>query len=202
MLSEYIESESTSDNLADEVWKLTLEDRQNEMEENDMEELDNEKSNADYKTTLSSEPETNCKESGTDKCDIRNRPAYPDSHIKVETVMLLICLLMIKHNFTQTVIDDLLTILTVILPNGNTISRNYSEFKKFFAQLKYPLKLHYYCSACLMPVASKTTASCPNKTCQKELAGKGAISYFVEVPILGQLATFFNRKGFYNLLQH
>ena len=53
-----------------------------------------------------------------------------------------------------------------------------------------------------MPVACKTTASCPNKTCLKELAGKGAISYFVEVPILGQLATFFNRKGFYDLLQH
>ena len=29
LLSEYIESESTSDNLADEVWKLTIEDRQN-----------------------------------------------------------------------------------------------------------------------------------------------------------------------------
>ena len=89
------------------------------MEENHMEELDNEedddeddedfveaelnsgqKSNADYKTTLSSEPETDSKESDTDKCDIRNRPAYPGSHIKVGTVMLLICLLMIKHNFT------------------------------------------------------------------------------------------------------
>ena len=42
LLSEYIESESTSDNLADKIWKLTLEDHQSEMEENDMKELDNE----------------------------------------------------------------------------------------------------------------------------------------------------------------
>ena len=110
--------------------------------------------------------------------------------------MLLLCLLVMKHNLTQSAMDDLL-----VLPNGNLIARSHSEFSKFFGKLRHPLRYNYYCSFCLMPLKG-TTDCCANKSCLQDLTAKGSKSYFVEVPIISQLQTLFSQPGFHDSLLH
>ena len=134
--------------------------------------------------------------------DNKHKPIFSGCDLKLGTAMLLLCLLMMKHNLTQSAMDDLLVLLTVLLPNGNLIARSYSEFSKFFGKLKHPLRYHYYCSFCLMPLKGTTDNCCANKSCLQDLTAKGSKSYFVEVPIISQLQTLFSRPGFHDSLLH
>ena len=43
---------------------------------------------------------------------------------------------------------------------------------------------------------------CPNGGCLHDLTQKNSIAYFVEIPILQQLKTFFKRPMFYEELQY
>ena len=132
----------------------------------------------------------------------RIRPLYNNSHVTLETALLIVCLFMIKHNLTHTAMDDLLSVLTYLLPIGNIMASSFNEFKKLFSKLKYPIVLHYYCSFCLMPIADKKITECPNLGCQHKLISRDSKSYFIEIPIVSQVQSFLERTGFYNNLQH
>ena len=134
--------------------------------------------------------------------DIRSKPLYNGSHITLETTLLIVCLFMIKHNFTQTAMDDFLSVLTYLLPVGNIMARTFTEFKHLFSKLKYPIVLHYYCSFCLMPIEDKKLTTCPNMHCQHNLTIRNGKSYFIKIPIIEQLQAFLNRPCFYDHLQH
>ena len=43
---------------------------------------------------------------------------------------------------------------------------------------------------------------CPNGSCLHDLTAKNSVAYFVEIPILEQLRTFFTRPTFYEDLQY
>lgn len=68
--------------------------------------------------------------------------------------------------------------------------------------IKY--NFHYYCSFCLTYVSKNkhTETVCPNGGCLKDLTTKGALSYFIEIPVIHQLCTFFSREIFYEEIQH
>ena len=102
---------------------------------------------------------------GIKMSDIRSKPLYNGSHLTLATTLLIVCLFMTKHNFTQTAMDDFLSVLTYILPAGNIMARTFTEFKRLFSSLKYPIVLHYYCSFCLMPIEDKQLTTCPNMHC-------------------------------------
>ena len=116
--------------------------------------------------------------------DIRSKPLYNGSDITRETTLLIVCLFIIKHNFTQTAMDDFLSVLTYLLPVGNIMARTLTEFKRLFSKLKYPIVLHYYCSFCLMPIENKKLTPCPNLHSQHNLTIRNAKSYFIEIPII------------------
>jgi len=56
---------------------------------------------------------------------------------------------------------------------------------------------HFYCTHCLCCV-SNDLLICPNDACNKRLFNK---EYFLEVPLINQLRTFFSQPGFYNNLK-
>ena len=148
------ETKTDSDAITDEIWKLTLEDEQERMEEprDSMEECvhDSDEEQDDiFVESLFSTGKTstqdlqtgalksNCGEQSSDQSeepenDNKHKPMFPSCDLKLGTAMLLLCLLMMKHNLTQSAMDDFLALLTVLLPNGNLIARNYSVFSDFF----------------------------------------------------------------------
>ena len=71
----------------------------------------------------------------------------------------------------------------------------------YFRNLENPFILHHYCAFCLSYVDKQATV-CPNAACMRELSSRHTKAYFIEVPEVQQLATFFSRGEFYSSLQH
>ena len=60
---------------------------------------------------------------------------FDGSCLKMGTVMLLFCLLMMKHNLTGAAMHDIFSIVSFILPIGNILCSSFSEFKTLFSAL-------------------------------------------------------------------
>lgn len=117
--------------------------------------------------------------------------------------MVLLVLFTMKYNLSGDAIQHILSLLSLILPSGNLLCSSLKTFKRYFFNLHNPLTFHYYCSFCLTHIKDKKTEKiCPNKGCIKDLTVKGALSYFVEIPVVHQLRTFFSRPSFYDDIQY
>lgn len=131
-------------------------------------------------------------------------PLYPSAKITIGSTIVLLVLFTIKYNLAADAIGHLLSLLSLILPSGHILPTSLNNFKNYFRNIRSPLVFHYYCSFCLTYVSRNkpTETVCPNGGCLKELTAKGALSYFIEIPIIHQLRTFFSREGFYEEIQH
>ena len=115
--------------------------------------------------------------------------------------MVLLTLFAIKYDLTGEAITHLFQLMTLMLPSGNILPDTLRKFKAFFRKLENPFILQHCCAFCLSYV-DKQAAVCPNTTCLKELSSRHTKAYFIEIPVVQQLATFFSRRGFYSSIQH
>jgi hypothetical protein len=67
--------------------------------------------------------------------------------------------------------------------------------------LKAPVKLHYYCSICYASLPSKDSL-CENILDKSHSNKKEQHSFFLEVSLKEQIKTLFERRGFFEDLQH
>ena len=166
---------------------------------------------AENNETLTSASATNKSDSEDNKCESKsnkgvvtqlNKAIYKGASVRLSTAFLILSLFMMKHNLAQTTMDDVLSILCFLLPVGTIMAQNFKEFRRLFMKMEYPLLLHYYCSNCLMPIQKKEAQVCKNDNCQKNLTVRGSVSYFIEIPLIDQIQSFFKRPDFYSSLQH
>ena len=150
--------------------------------------------------TNSLPPHQEAHESGDDD----KAPLYPSAKITIGSTIVLLVLFTIKYNLAADAIGHLLSLLSLILPSRHILPTSLNNFKNYFRNIRSPLVFHYYCSFCLTYVSRNkpTETVCPNGGCLKDLTAKGALSYFIEIPIIHQLCTFFSREGFYEEIQH
>ena len=134
--------------------------------------------------------------------DSDNKPLYPTATVAVGTIVVLLALFTIKHNLPAEAIGNLLSLISLALPSSHCLLNTVNKFKNYFKKLRNPLRLHYYCSFCLQYIERKTLTVCPNGSCLHDLTAKNSVAYFVEIPILEQLRTFFTRPTFYEDLQY
>ena len=135
------------------------------------------------------------------KTSSENQILYPGARVTIGGVMVLLTLFAIKYDLTGEAITHLLQLITLILPSGNILPDTLKKFKAYFRKLDNPFIVHHYCAFCLSYVDKQATF-CPNTACLKELSARHAKAYFIEIPIVQQLATFFSRSGFYSSIQH
>lgn len=140
-------------------------------------------------------------ESSIGKSSSENQTLYPGARVTIGAVMVLLTLFAIKYDLTGEAITHLLQLITLILPSGNILPDTLRKFKTYFRNLENPVTLHHYCAFCLSYVDKQATV-CPNTACMKELSPRHAKAYFIEIPVVQQLATFFSRRGFYTSIQH
>ena len=133
-------------------------------------------------------------EYGTD-----NEVLYPGASITIGIFMLLIALFSTKYNFTGEAIEQLLSIFALVLPNGHSVCNSLYEFKKYFKQLKNPIVKHFYCPFCLGYIANSGVDICTNTYCRKDITKDKC--YFLEIPLVNQIQSFFIEDGVYNKLQ-
>ena len=142
------------------------------------------------------------REQGETAEDSVKKPVYPTATVAVGTIMVLLALFTIKHNLPAEAIGNLLSLISLALPSSHCLPNTVSRFKNYFKKLRNPLCIHYYCTFCLAHIESKTLTVCPNGGCLKDLTKKHSLAYFVEIPIVQQLKTFFSRPTFHDDLQY
>ena len=140
-------------------------------------------------------------ETNAAKTSNENQAIYPGARVTLGAVMVLPTLYAIKHDLTGQAITNVLQLLTLILPSGNILPDTLRNFKAYFGNLENPCILHHNCAFCLSYV-DKQAAVCPNAACMRELSSRHTKAYFIEVPVVQQLATFFSRGEFYSSLRH
>ena len=140
---------------------------------------------------------------GKEMDDQDQRPIYPGSRLTLGVTLMLIQLLAMRYHLPSEGITQLLSFICLLLPQGHLLPETFNSFRKKFMTLKNQIVFHYFCSNCLTYLPSKGTKQCPNTFCMKYLSeGKRTKNYFLEIPIIGQLQSFFKRPNFYSDIQY
>ena len=126
---------------------------------------------------------------------------YPGARISNAVSMLLIMTFTITNKLSGSALQDLLSLIDMHCMVPHQLIKSLYTFKQYFKALKNPLKKHYYCSQCCLSVTTNCV-KCPSVMCNQELTSMSKKNFFIEIPIIDQLKALFNRKGFYNDLQH
>lgn len=130
--------------------------------------------------------------------DKDSQPIFPGASVSLGSFMLLLAIFCTKHNITGDGIQQLLNIISLVLPVQNILCKTLHNYKQFFKKLRNPLVYHYYCHHCLGTV-EHNQAVCPNEFCQTPCNKKE--NYFLEIPVITQLQNLFSQDGFYRSLQ-
>lgn len=122
-------------------------------------------------------------------------PLYPGAPLSLNESLISILTFSMRHQLSGACVADLLQLIALHCPPGNSCVRTLHNYKKYFSNMgQSVMKMHYYCSKCVYPLREK------NGRC--DVCGKeNNCSYFIEMPIKDQLARLFNREGFYDKLQ-
>ncbi|XP_070201071.1 uncharacterized protein [Littorina saxatilis] len=118
--------------------------------------------------------------------------------------MLLVMSFLMKYSITGECLKDLLNLISLHCPPDNLLPRSISSFKKWFEDIKNPLKVHKYCAFCHMLLGEEDFVSglCPNEVCNKFVSHESGISHFIELPIADQIVSFFQKPGFLKDIQN
>jgi len=125
-------------------------------------------------------------------------PLYRGSPITLGQSMMAILSFVVAHHCSGAALADLLGLIALhCIIEDNVCIKTLYKFKKYFENLRSPLKMHYFCSKCFSHLRRKDDI-CGNEGCDNQ----SEVSYFVEISIVSQLRQMFNRTGFYDKLNH
>lgn len=114
--------------------------------------------------------------------------------------MLLMAIYCNKNNLGGDAIQQLLDIFSYVLPDNNKVCNSLHAFKSYFNCLKNPLQYHHYCPVCKSAVEKKEVKQCRNQKCLTDFSDR-ELPYFLHVPVINQIRSFFSHAGFYMSLQ-
>ena len=128
---------------------------------------------------------------------LHNKPLYTGSPVTFSVSLLLIITFAMRHNLTGIALADLLTLINVHLLVPNCFAKSTAVLNRFFRQLKKPIEYHYYCSFCYQYIGLQKVSCCSNKYCLKDFTKKGALAYFIVLPLIVQLRSLLASKYYY-----
>lgn len=111
--------------------------------------------------------------------------------------MLLIITYAVRRALTGVAVADLLLLIDIHLLSPNNFGNSMTILRRFFQKLKNPVEFHYYCSYCYEYIGTSKCQHCSNKHCLKDFRKKGALEYFIVLPLVTQLqALLASKSGF------
>lgn len=132
---------------------------------------------------------------------VEGSPIYAGHSMTVGVSMLLILIYSISHGISGSQLSDLLTLIGLHCMKIHPGLRSLFHFQKYFAELKSPVKKHYYCKFCLTLV-SDSSKTCTNALCLRDITKENSKGYFLEISVTEQLKNLFNREGFIDAIKH
>lgn len=126
---------------------------------------------------------------------------YAGHTMTVGVSMLLILIYSISHGISGSQLSDLLTLIGLHCVKIHPGLKSLFHFQKYFAELKSPVKKHYFCKFCLTLV-SDSAKTCANGLCLRDITKENSKGYFLEISVTEQLKNLFNREGFVDAIKH
>lgn len=143
-------------------------------------------------TLLSSAECEDDKESDDD-----DSPLYDGAGLTVAESLLLTMTFAVSFNLTGEALGSLVLLLNLHCLQPNKCLTSLYKFRKYFENLKNPLKFHRFCSYCFLSVPDAKAEHCTNPLCLNHLSKQGAVSHFLEIPLLSQVQNLFSKVNFY-----
>ncbi len=108
----------------------------------------------------------------------RTDPLYPGAIITVFMSHLLLFQYAMRHSLTKKALDELLRLISVMLPAGSAVPKSVHALKKSLVQMFPDQKpsMQRYCSVCNRLLSHEEQCEC-----------SGEVSQFVHVPLAPQL---------------
>lgn len=126
-----------------------------------------------------------------------NRRLYRDAPVTVRETAAALVTFMINHSLTQSCVDDLMTLLSLVCPREGFVKLSMFKLQKYFKFVAGPMNKKYYCSVCCQGLENgQQQQICP--VCMM----RRPVSYFLQAPLIPQFQKLFSRPGFYASLQH
>lgn len=122
-------------------------------------------------------------------------PLYEGADCTLNTVLFAVLTFSIAHRISASCLQDLLTLLTEVLPKNNKLNGSVYLFFKYFDKFKTEGTRFYYCHVCSLELVSKDSI-CDN-------CGPGnKVNYFIHVSIIEQLKKLFKVPNFFSSLSY
>ena len=121
-------------------------------------------SDFDDTTYFSDVSSISCDDDSTDDVLESQDPLYPDSLIDTSDFQVLLMSAFQQHNLTYSCQDDLLKILSVVLPSPAKVPSSSYVLRNKFVKFNDQCSVHYFCSGCLCSLPS-STAQCVTAGC-------------------------------------
>ncbi|XP_071855403.1 uncharacterized protein [Apostichopus japonicus] len=122
-------------------------------------------------------------------------PIFHGSLLSHAHLLLLVMAFVLKHQLTGTCLEDLLSLLNLMVPGSIVLSKYL--FQKQFLKCANNIQKHFFCNCCLVYLGENPDIdSCPDCSTSfnlKKSEKKG--NYFLYVPIEDQLKTLLARDG-------
>ena len=129
-----------------------------------------------------------------DQANFNNgQPLYRGSILSVGESMLLILMILLRHNVNYNCLADIIAVINMHCLQNNFQKISLNKFKKFFSLDANSITKHYYCSKCLKLFADINDVC---RTCEDWKR-----EYFVQLPFIDQLKEMFKRDNFFLHLQ-
>ena len=144
----------------------------------------------------SSEEETETESESSDddtKMDGLNEPLYQGASITKGEIVLAILAFAMRFRITGVMLSSLLGLIQIHCATPNHCVKSLYKFKKIFSNANSFIVRHYFCEICIRKFEGNFCQHCNESK---------NISYFLEMPILQQLDSFFRRPGFFEKLDH
>ncbi|KAE8736753.1 hypothetical protein FOCC_FOCC017792, partial [Frankliniella occidentalis] len=125
-----------------------------------------------------------------------DEPLYKGANCTLASVLLAILSFSLAHRLSATCLQDLLSLLKLILPADNKLIGSLHYFFKYFEMYQKSGTRHYYCTVCSSSLASKDAA------CEKCGPANHGVHFFISVSVTEQLKKLFQVPEFVQNLSY
>lgn len=159
-------------------------------------------------------------ESGSDSSDEEDRqgscnqnhdePLCPGSPMTVYAFVIAFAAIILRHRITKVGAADILKLIAACLMKPHKCCTTYHQFQKYFSDGLIGFEKHYYCEKCQAPLNNSEHNVDTDESieidevidndeycdCDDSLE----TNYYLNIPIIPQLESLYDRKDFYNKL--
>lgn len=124
----------------------------------------------------------------------RSMPLHPGSDVTLAQFIVLVLAFSLRHSLSSTAIEDLLKLLSIILPANSMLPHSLHIFKKLLKHSSDTIKLYFFCQGCgaHLPKEHKNCTSCGEESNTDNIKDG---NFFISLSLANQIRDILQKEG-------